>query len=191
MIIKNIELEATVFNGKQLRDYKTDAPKIVCVGRSNVGKSSLINKLMNRKNLAKTSSKPGKTVSINYYKVNESFSLVDLPGYGYAKISKKEGERVRRLISDFFRTAENVKLIMVLIDSRRGFGAVDLEVMEELVDKGFPILTVLTKSDKLKNTALKNQINKLYDEYGLVSLPFTIRSETNRDELLNYIKKAL
>ncbi len=191
MIIRNIELEATVFNGKQLREYKNNSPKIVCIGRSNVGKSSLINKLVNRKNLAKTSSKPGKTVSINYYKVNDSFLLVDLPGYGYAKISKKEGERVRRLISDFFRTADNVKLLMILIDSRRGFGEVDLEVMEELVDKGFPILTVLTKSDKLKNTALKNQVNKLYEEYGLVSLPFTIRSETNRDELLNYIKKAL
>ena len=110
MIIKDIHLHSSVFTNAQL--VTDDLRKIVFMGRSNVGKSSLINKIVNRKKLAKTSSKPGKTVSINYYLVNESFYFVDLPGYGYAKISKTQRERINRLVSAFYQNVKNLKLVV-------------------------------------------------------------------------------
>ena len=173
------------------------------MGRSNVGKSSLINKLVGRKRLAKTSSTPGKTVSINYYRVNfrdndgvhngetRTGYFVDLPGYGYAKISRQERERVKRLLSTFFRVAANARLVVLLIDSRRGFMEIDLEILSQILDKKINILTVLTKSDKLPFSELANRLKTLKTEFGLSVIAFTIKSNESRVELLERINKAL
>ncbi len=168
-----------------------DSKKIAFIGRSNVGKSSLINKLLNRKNLARTSSKPGKTVSVNYYFINESFYFVDLPGYGYAKISKKESQRVKALISSFFSTVRNLKLIVILIDSRRGFTDPDIEILSQLLDKKFKMLTVLTKSDKIGTSGLLNQKTNLQNKFGLKVISFSIKLNINREEILDNINEAL
>jgi GTP-binding protein len=187
--IKAMDVAATAFSAKDL--LNDNEGKIVFLGRSNVGKSSLINKLLNRRNFARTSSKPGKTVSINYYLINESFYFVDLPGYGYAKISKQETRRVRALISAFFEAVKNVKLVMILIDSRRGFMDSDLEILAKIINKGFKLLTVLTKSDKLRNSELVIQKKNLKKNYGLNVVTFSTKSEDNREEVLKYINQAL
>jgi GTP-binding protein len=187
--IKTSILERTSFSVKEL--IADERNKIAYIGRSNVGKSSLINKLLNRKNLARTSSKPGKTVSINYYRINEEFYFVDLPGYGYAKIPKKESQRVKDLISVFFANVKNLKLIIILIDSRRGFSDPDIELLSQLVDKNFKILTVLTKSDKISSSELVNQKTSLQNKFGLKAISFSIKSDKNREEILKNINKAL
>ncbi|MCP5049623.1 MAG: YihA family ribosome biogenesis GTP-binding protein [bacterium] len=189
MKIKDSRLERTSFSAKELISDQTK--KIIFVGRSNVGKSSLINKLLWRKKLARTSSKPGKTVSINYYRVNDEFFFVDLPGYGYAKISRQEKVRVKGLISTFFSTVNQAVLVVMLIDSRRGFMESDLEVLDQILEKKIKLLTVLTKSDKLRNSELKRQKMDLQNKFGLKVISFTIKSEDNREEVLTYIDAAL
>ncbi|MCK5055870.1 MAG: YihA family ribosome biogenesis GTP-binding protein [Candidatus Aminicenantes bacterium] len=189
MKIKTSATARTVFSEKEL--MADDSKKIAFIGRSNVGKSSLINKLLNRKNLARTSSKPGKTVSVNYYFINESFYFVDLPGYGYAKISKKESQRVKALISSFFSTVRNLKLIVILIDSRRGFTDPDIEILSQLLDKKFKMLTVLTKSDKIGTSGLLNQKTNLQNKFGLKVISFSIKLNINREEILDNINEAL
>lgn len=173
-----------------------DIPKIIFMGRSNVGKSTLINKLAGRKKLARTSSKPGKTVSINYYEIKTKGSddvihFVDLPGYGYAKISRTEILRVKKLMSAFFRTVKNAKLAVLLLDSRRGLMDVDKEIVAQIVEKKIKLLTVLTKSDKLRNSELVNQKKVLQNRFGLNVVPFTVKSDENKEEMLKLIYHAL
>lgn len=191
-------LEKTSFTEKDLIHDTTQ--KVIFIGRSNVGKSSLINKLLGRKHLARTSSTPGKTVSVNYYRVHSlyngngaknSFYFVDLPGYGYAKISHRENQRVRKVLSAFFRTVNNAKLVVLLIDSRRGFMKADLKIVSQILDKKINILTVLTKSDKLPFLKLTDRKKALQNEFGLKVVTFTIKSNESKEELLNLIKKAL
>jgi GTP-binding protein len=189
MKIKSSWLERTCFSAKDL--IRDEYPKIVFIGRSNVGKSSLINKLLNRKKLARSSNKPGKTISINYYKVNDAFYFVDLPGYGYAKISRQEKKRVNALMASFFRIPEHIDLVVLLIDSRRGFMEVDLEILGPIVEKKIKLLTVLTKSDKLRNSELINQKKNLQNTFGLNVISFTVKSDENREEMLTYINQAL
>jgi len=190
--IKEVQLAATVFAGGNL--IADGLPKIIFVGRSNVGKSSFINKIINRKNLARTSSTPGKTVSINYYLINREFYFVDLPGYGYARVSKKETQRIRELIATFFEKVKNARLIVILVDSRRGFMDSDIEILAKILNKEFRMLTVLTKSDKLRNSELVIQKNNLQKEYGLKVITFSIKSKDNdekREEILKQINQAI
>lgn len=187
--IKNSRLERTVFTVQQLKS--DNIPKVIFVGRSNVGKSSFINKLLNRKNLARTSSKPGKTVSINYFLINEEIFFVDLPGYGYARIPKPETLRVKKLMTTFFETVENAKLVILLIDCRRGFMESDLGFLEQILAKKIKLLTVLTKSDKLKSTNLFNQKRDLQDKFGLNVMSFTVKSNEDAVEILKHINQAL
>jgi len=187
--IKNSQLDRTVFTEQQLK--ADDVPKIIFVGRSNVGKSSFINKLLNRKNLARTSSKPGKTISINYFLINESIYFVDLPGYGYARIPKPEAERVKKLMTAFFESVTNAKLVILLLDCRRGFMESDLGFLEQVLAKKIKLLTVLTKSDKLKSTNLFNQKRDLQDKFGLNVMSFTIKSNEDAVEILKHINQAL
>jgi GTP-binding protein len=196
-VIKS-ELAGTYFNGAQL---PVDArPKILFFGRSNVGKSSLINTLLLHR-LARTSSTPGKTLSVNYYgvecaregasRMGRRLLFVDLPGYGFAKVSRDESLRVRRLTADFLARAENVRLVALLIDSRRGFLPPDLDTLAQIVEKKFPILTILTKSDKLSLSEQRNQIAQLKQQFGLHAISFSIKSPAGKIEIWKQISEAM
>ncbi|APT14920.1 ribosome biogenesis GTP-binding protein YihA/YsxC [Lactobacillus jensenii] len=132
-------------------------PEIALAGRSNVGKSSLINSFLNRKNLARTSSQPGKTQTLNFYKVNDSFYLVDVPGYGYAKVSKKQREQFGEMIQDYLETRANLEGLIIIIDARHEPTTDDIAMYNYALLLDLPILVVTTKMDKLK----KSQYNKV------------------------------
>lgn len=189
MVIRTTELVNTAFLPKQV--VLDEIPKFLFLGRSNVGKSTLINKLIRRKKMAKTSSRPGKTVSINYYLINGEFYLVDLPGYGYSKISKTDQQRVNKLMNAFFERTENIRLAFSLIDSRHGYLKADMEVLNTMVEKNLKILTIFTKSDKLSNSVLKNQLKNHQTKYGLKVIPFSANYENSELEILDIIGKAL
>ena len=149
MIIKKAEFFAAYGTNKQLP--ASVKPEVVFSGRSNVGKSSLINKLCNRKNLARVSGEPGKTGTINFYTVND-FYIVDLPGYGFAKVSDKERQRWDKLINYYFETGRGINLVVQLIDSRREPSNDDYIMLDYLTHHGIPFVIALTKGDKLNKT---------------------------------------
>jgi GTP-binding protein len=198
MNVKKSELAGTFFNCGQLP--ADGRPKILFFGRSNVGKSSLINTLLEHR-LAKTSSTPGKTLSVNYYLVecarkgaspgDNKLLFADLPGYGFAKVPKGESVRVRQLIVDFLDRVENVRLAALLIDSRRGFLPPDLDTLAQIVEKKFPILTILTKSDKISFSQQRNQIAQLKNKFGLHAISFSIKSPAGKIEIWKLIKEAM
>lgn len=134
-------------------------PEYAFIGRSNVGKSSLINALVNRKELAKTSQQPGKTQLINHFMINEAWYIVDLPGYGYAKASKKERHSWSRFISDYLKKRESLQCLMLLIDVRHPPQKIDLEFCEWLGENGIPFYIVFTKADKVKGRLAQENIN--------------------------------
>ena len=145
----------SVFDLKQLPI--PDMPEIAFAGRSNVGKSSLINQLIKRKNLVKTSGKPGKTQSLNFFLLDNSLYLVDLPGYGYAKVSKKMQASWQTLITGYLESRENLKCVIVIVDLRHAMKIVDLQLVDWLRSRGVPFLLVYTKADKLSaNQRSKN-----------------------------------
>lgn len=149
-MFKKVHFERSVFKLTDVLKYSL--PEVILCGRSNVGKSTFINSLFNRKNLAKISSAPGKTRSINYYNVDKTFYLVDLPGFGYAKVSKKEREFWGRLVSEFISQSENIQLAIHLIDSRHKPTELDLKLNELLKYESIPYIVLLNKSDKLKQS---------------------------------------
>lgn len=169
-------------------------PEYAFIGRSNVGKSSLINMLVNNKKLAKTSGKPGKTQLINHFLINDSWYLVDLPGYGYAKVSKKSKAKFGALILDYVEKRMDMTNLFVLIDSRLEPQAIDLEFMEFCGVKGIPFSIVFTKIDKLTG----NQINKnirayqkrMLQQWEEMPMYFATSAEmgTGREELLGYVE---
>ncbi len=174
-----------------------DYPEYAFIGRSNVGKSSLINMLVGRKGLAKTSGSPGKTQTINHFIINESWYLVDLPGYGYARVSQKTREQWDKLFTSYITLRENLILLFVLVDARHEPMASDLAFMEKLALNGVPFARVFTKTDKLsaadagKNRAAHDRV--MLREWE--SLPPTFVTSaakgTGRDEVLDYIKETM
>jgi GTP-binding protein len=154
---------ASVFSATELPKEKL--PEVVLCGRSNVGKSSFINSLFNRKNLAKTSSTPGKTRSINYYEIDSKFYVVDLPGYGYAKISQSERKKWGNLINDFFSTSKNIQLTIHLIDSRHKPTELDIELNDMLRSLDIPYIVLLNKSDKLKQSEFSVSKKKVIEVF--------------------------
>ncbi|MGB0176100.1 MAG: ribosome biogenesis GTP-binding protein YihA/YsxC [Owenweeksia sp.] len=172
---------------------ETKWPEYAFIGRSNVGKSSLINMLMDHKGLAKTSSRPGKTQLINHFNVNDQWYLVDLPGYGYAKVSKKAKEKFQLLIVDYMEKRENLTNVFVLIDCRHEPQRIDLEFMEWLGELGVPFSMVFTKIDKLNgnklNSNLKAYRKKMLESWEEVPVSFSTSAESGagRLELLGYI----
>lgn len=173
----------------------TDKPEYAFIGRSNVGKSSLINMLTQRKTLAMTSSTPGKTMLINHFVINDEWFLVDLPGYGYAKRGKKEVEKLQKLISYYVLNREELTCLFVLIDSRLKPQKIDLEFIQFLGENGVPFGLIFTKADKTKRGELKRNVeaflNTLREEWEELP-PYFITSSDNglgRDEVLNYIQQ--
>lgn len=168
-------------------------PEYAFIGRSNVGKSSLINRLVNQKNLAHTSGKPGKTQLINHFLVNDSWYLVDLPGYGYAKVSKGSRKKFQAMIEDYILERPNLINLFVLIDSRIPPQKIDLEFMEWLGENQVPFSLVFTKIDKLKanqlNKGLKVYFKKMLETWSEVPVHFSTSAETGagKAELLSYI----
>jgi GTP-binding protein len=167
-------------------------PEIAVVGRSNVGKSSLINSIFNQKKLAKVSSTPGKTRLINYFEVNNSFYFVDLPGYGFAKISKDESEKWKNMIESYLQFNSNLYLLLVLIDARRGIMNIDQSLLDWLLFYKINYKMVLTKIDKLSGNELakiKSKIIKQIKDKNPIL--FSNQSEKGRINLINYLKMQL
>lgn len=170
-----------------------DKPEYAFLGRSNVGKSSLINMLTGKKGLAKTSSTPGKTQLINHFLINQQWYLVDLPGYGYAKVSKSQREKWGRFISSYLRNRENLMCLFLLIDSRIPFQKIDSDMIQWLGSNGIPFCIVYTKSDKISERELQKNVKSMKDELiksweTLPNIFFTSSQEKKgKDELLHYI----
>ena len=168
-------------------------PEYAFIGRSNVGKSSLINMLTNQKGLAKTSSHPGKTQLINHFLINDEWYLVDLPGYGYAKISKDSRAKWARMINYYLRQRPNLTCVMVLLDSRHTPQALDLEFMDQLGTEGIPFVMVFTKADKQSGSRTSQQVThyleKMSETWDELPRHFVTSAEekTGRDELLGFI----
>ena len=168
-------------------------PEYAFIGRSNVGKSSLINMLMQRNGLAKTSSTPGKTQVINHFLVNDKWYLVDLPGYGYAKVSKTSRAEWGKMINAYLRRRENLTCVLVLIDSRHAPQAIDLEFMEQLGTEGVPFVMVFTKTDKQSasqtRTLIANFLTKMSETWDELPRHFVTSAENRlgREEVLDFI----
>ena len=145
---------------------KENIPEIVFSGKSNVGKSSLINKILNRKSLARTSSKPGKTININFYKL-KNIRFVDLPGYGYAQVSFKEKKRWSELVEGYFKKERNIKLIIQIIDVRHPASTLDMQMIEFLYSQNFPFIIVASKCDKLNKTNREMREKMMENELSL------------------------
>lgn len=172
---------------------QTTLPEYAFIGRSNVGKSSLINMLTQQKGLAKTSSKPGKTLLINHFLVEDSWYIVDLPGYGYAQVDKNGQQRLQALINGYIMHREALTCLMVLIDSRHEPQKIDLEFMARLGENSIPFVIVFTKLDKLSNAKWQLNLQKykerLAEEWEELPPIFATSSEkgVGRDEILDYI----
>ena len=192
----NSALALTIGSEKQFpRDPK---PEIALSGRSNVGKSSLINTMIGRKSLARVSSAPGKTITINYYDIDKKLYLVDLPGYGYAKRSQGSKRSWSSLTENFFiknPSSDALKLVIQLIDIRTGPTDDDILMINMMIDRGIPFTVVATKTDKLSKTALAERIAELEDGVfggtGISVLPFSSVSRAGKDELWSIISEAV
>lgn len=169
-------------------------PEIAFAGRSNVGKSSLLNKLFNRKSLARVSSVPGKTITINFYDV-DGIKFVDLPGYGYAKISKQEKERFAELMEGYFQSSRNLKLVVQLIDMRHKPSADDYGMIEFMKQMNIPFIIVMTKSDKLKVKECKKRMELSVQELVCAGdvpiIAFSSQNGEGVDEVKKYIEQSL
>ena len=192
MVIKKVNLDIVIGVTSAIPD--TEFPEVAFAGKSNVGKSSLMNALMNRKSYARTSSQPGKTQTINFYNINDAMYLVDLPGYGYARRGQKGKDQIRTIIEDYILEREQMTNLFLLIDSRLEPQKIDLEFMEWLGENGIPFSIIFTKADKLKSGRLKMNINAYLRELSKQweELPpyFISSSEnrTGRTEILDYIE---
>ncbi|OKL39346.1 ribosome biogenesis GTP-binding protein YihA/YsxC [Pontibacter flavimaris] len=194
MVIK--EAKFLMSNTKVEACPTPDKPEYAFIGRSNVGKSSLINMLTEQKKLAKTSGQPGKTQLINHFLINDEWYLVDLPGYGYAKVSKSSREEWRRMINYYLQKRENLTCVFVLIDSRHDPMAQDLEFIHQLGNKGVPFVVVFTKLDKQSSIKTDSTIaawkRKLRETWEELPQMFRTSSEKQlgRDEILSFIDEV-
>lgn len=190
MVIKGAELETVC--GVTSKLPHNEGIEIAFAGKSNVGKSSLINGLLNRKALARTSSQPGKTQTINFYKVNDTFYFVDLPGYGYAKVSASEREKWGKMIERYLHSSEQLVLVFLLIDIRHEPSANDKMMYDWICHNGFTPVIIATKLDKIKRSQLQKNLKIIrtkleMDKDGLI-FPYSALSKQGRDEILDYIE---
>lgn len=190
MIIKNVNLEIVCGVTSKLPD--TTLPEIAFAGKSNVGKSSLINALMNRKAYARTSSQPGKTQTINFYNINEALYYVDLPGYGYAKVSQKEREKWGKMIEKYLHTSKQLRAVFLLIDIRHEPSANDRMMYEWILDSGFHPIIIATKLDKINRSQIAKQVKlirqTLEAEKDTIIIPFSAETKQGREEIWSLIE---
>ncbi|MBO5068786.1 MAG: YihA family ribosome biogenesis GTP-binding protein [Roseburia sp.] len=189
MVIKNVSLETVCGITSKIPDNAYN--EVAFAGKSNVGKSSLINALMNRKSLARTSAQPGKTQTINFYNINDAMYLVDLPGYGYAKASEEVKAKWGKMIENYLHTSKKLKAVFLLIDIRHDPSANDRMMYEWMVYQGFAPIIIATKLDKIKRSQIQKQVKAirlaLGVEPGTVIIPFSAETKQGRDEIWELI----
>ena len=189
MKIRSLELETVCGITSILPE--NDKPEIAFAGKSNVGKSSLINALLNRKSFARTSSETGKTQTINFYNINDELYFVDLPGYGYAKVSQQEKEKWGKMIEKYLRQSKVLKAVFLLIDIRHEPSANDKQMYEWILSNGYSPIIIATKLDKINRSQIQKQVKlikqKLEVEKGTVVIPFSAESTQGRDEIYELI----
>lgn len=190
MIIRSLNLETVCGITSKLPDNQL--PEIAFAGKSNVGKSSLINALMNRKSYARTSATPGKTQTINFYNINEEMYLVDLPGYGYAKVSEQEKIKWGQLIERYLHGSKQLKAVFLLIDIRHAPSANDKMMYHWIVEMGFHPIIIATKLDKIKRSQIQKQIKIVKQGLelmpGTVVIPFSAETKQGRDEIWELVE---
>ena len=193
MKIKNINLETVC--GITSRLPNNVLPEFAFAGKSNVGKSSLINAFMNRKSYARISSQPGKTQTINYYNINGEFYLVDLPGYGYAKVSESVKEQWGKMIERYLKKSPTLKAVFLLIDIRHEPGANDVQMYEWIVANGFDPIVIATKADKISKGAVSKQVSvikkKLNCEKGTIIIPFSAEDKRGLEDIYKVVEDYL
>ena len=185
MVIKNVNLEIVCGVTSKVPD--TAYAEVAFAGKSNVGKSSLINALMNRKALARTSAQPGKTQTINFYNINDAMYLVDLPGYGYAKASEEVKAKWGKMIENYLHTSKQLKAVFLLIDIRHDPSANDKMMYDWIVSNGYKPVIIATKLDKLKRSQIQKHVKMVREGLGLekedVLIPFSAETKQGRDEI--------
>lgn len=193
MIIKNINLETVCGITSKLPE--NDKPEIAFAGKSNVGKSSLINALMNRKSYARISATPGKTQTINFYNINDALYLVDLPGYGYAKVSQQEKEKWGKMIERYLHSSKQLRAVFLLIDIRHEPSANDKMMYDWVVSQGYNPIIIATKQDKLKRSQIDKHVKMLRQGLKLVPgtriIPFSSVTKQGRDEIWELVETEL
>lgn len=189
MNIKNPKFEISAVGPKQYP--KNNLPEIVLVGKSNVGKSSFVNTMINRKKLARTSSEPGKTRQINFYNIDDLFYFVDLPGYGYSKMSKKEQEQVGKFIENYLFHRKEISLIIFLVDIRHSPTSNDKLMYNYIISSGLPCLILANKADKIAITKVDDTVKALQKELNPIgdipTLPFSSERKIYKDDVWNLI----
>ncbi len=182
-------------SASQKSEFIVDSlPQIAIVGRSNVGKSSLINMLTNNSKMAKTSSTPGRTRLVNYFNVNNEFYLVDLPGYGYAKASKGMTSAWDKVMNDYFVDNENLKVVLLLLDSRHNPTALDIEMVDYLANLEIPVVLVMTKIDKISRSELNLNINKISKDLRFSReriIPTSVLKKVGTTELIKVLEQFI
>ena len=185
MVIKNVSVDIVCGITSKLPD--TGRPEVAFAGKSNVGKSSLINSLVNRKALARTSAQPGKTQTINFYNINESIYLVDLPGYGYAKVPQSEKEKWGKMIERYLHTSKVLKAVFLLVDIRHDPSANDKMMYDWVVHNGYNPIIIATKMDKLKRSQIQKNLKAIKTGLNLrpgsIMIPFSAETKQGRDEI--------
>ena len=193
MLVKNPKFEISAVSPKQYP--KQGLPEIVLVGKSNVGKSSFVNTMINRKKLARTSSEPGKTRQINFYNIDETFYFVDLPGYGYSKMSKKEQEQVGKFIEDYLFNRKEISLIIFLIDIRHKPTDNDKLMYNYIISSGLPFIILANKADKIAITKVDDAVLELQKNINPIgdiqTLPFSSERKVYKDDVWNIIDEFI
>lgn len=193
MIIRSINLD--IVCGVTSTLPSNDIPEVAFAGKSNVGKSSLINALMNRKSYARTSSQPGKTQTINFYNINNEVYFVDLPGYGYANANVNVKAQWGKMIEKYLHTSKALKRVFLLIDIRHAPGANDIDMYNWIVDNGFIPVIVATKADKIKRSQLAKQVKLIRDtlmcDKSVTIIPFSAESKQGRDEIYGILDEII
>lgn len=193
MVIKNVSLETVCGITSTLPE--NDKIEIAFAGKSNVGKSSLINALMNRKSLARTSAQPGKTQTINYYNINDELYFVDLPGYGFAKVDEQTKIKWGKMIENYLGTSKQLKAVFLLIDIRHEPGANDKIMYEWILHQGYQPIIIATKLDKINRSQIQKQVKliktALKTEKDTIVIPFSSQTKQGRDEIYGLIDQFL